>query len=94
MDKIIFGDNQFFGVNHLSEEKARSQSKKFNNIDNIINILKYVNALGIKSFKATTYPQMKNICEYFAANNEKYKGFKMQKVEINLLCLWLKDVTI
>ena len=77
MDKIIFGDNQFFGVNHLSEEKARSQSKEFNNIDNIINILEYVNTLGIKSFMATTYPQMKNICEYIATNNEKYKGFKI-----------------
>ena len=29
MDRIIFGDNQFFGVNHLSEGKAREQSKKF-----------------------------------------------------------------
>jgi len=75
MDKIIFGDNQFFGVNHLSEEKGRSQSKFFNNINNIINILEYANALGIKSFMATTYPQMKNICEYISDNNEKYKGF-------------------
>ena len=32
MDRIIFGDNQFFGVNHLSEAKARVQSKKFKNV--------------------------------------------------------------
>ena len=25
MDRLLFGDNQFFGVNHMSEEKARSQ---------------------------------------------------------------------
>jgi hypothetical protein len=24
MDRILFGDNQFFGVNHMSEEKAAS----------------------------------------------------------------------
>ena len=29
MDRILFGDNQFFGVNHMSEEKARAQSMKF-----------------------------------------------------------------
>ena len=73
IDKIIFGDNQFFGINHLSETKARSQAKKFNNINNIINILDYVNDLGIKSFMATTYPQLKNICEYVEKNREKYK---------------------
>ncbi len=25
MDRLLFGDNQFFGVNHMSEEKARAQ---------------------------------------------------------------------
>ena len=24
MDRLLFGDNQFFGVNHMSEEKARA----------------------------------------------------------------------
>jgi hypothetical protein len=23
MDKVLFGDNQFFAVNHLSDEKSR-----------------------------------------------------------------------
>ena len=29
MDRILFGDNQFFGVNHMSEEKARAQAMMF-----------------------------------------------------------------
>ena len=29
MDRLLFGDNQFFGVNHMSEEKARAQSMRF-----------------------------------------------------------------
>ena len=28
MDRLLFGDNQFFGVNHMSEEKARAQSMR------------------------------------------------------------------
>ena len=34
MDKVILGDNQFFGVNHLSGERARQQMKKFKDIRN------------------------------------------------------------
>ena len=29
LDRIIFGDNQFFGINHMSEEKARDLGEKF-----------------------------------------------------------------
>ena len=29
MDRVIFGDNQFFGVNHLSDEKSRAQAVRF-----------------------------------------------------------------
>ena len=39
MDRIIFGDNQFFGVNHLSDQKAREKEKKFRDIKNIIKIV-------------------------------------------------------
>jgi len=77
MDRIIFGDNQFFGVNHLSEEKARSQSKLFKNVENILDVLDYVNEIGIKTFMATTYPQMAEICDYISANKSKYVDFKV-----------------
>ena len=35
IDKIVFGDNQFFGINHRSQEKAEELLRKFSNIDNI-----------------------------------------------------------
>ena len=39
MDRLLFGDNQFFGVNHMSEEKARAQQMRFQDIDAIMNVL-------------------------------------------------------
>ena len=33
MDRLLFGDNQFFGVNHMSEEKARAQAMRFQDLD-------------------------------------------------------------
>ena len=77
MDRIIFGDNQFFGVNHLSEAKARNQAKKFKDTSQIIKTLEYVYEIGIKSFMVTTYPQLEKICDHFANNPNKYKGFKI-----------------
>ena len=35
MDKIIFGDNQFFGVNHMSEQASIRQSQRFKTSDDI-----------------------------------------------------------
>ena len=28
IDKIVFGDNQFFGINHRSQEKAEEMLKR------------------------------------------------------------------
>ena len=36
MERILFGDNQFFAVNHISDEKSRAQSMKFKNDQAII----------------------------------------------------------
>ena len=36
IDKIVFGDNQFFGINHMSQEKAQQQAEKFFDINNIL----------------------------------------------------------
>ena len=38
IDKIIFGDNQFFGINHMSQEKAQQLSEKFFDINNIFRV--------------------------------------------------------
>ena len=39
MDNLLLGDNQFFGVNHMSEEKARAQSMRFQNIQAVTDVL-------------------------------------------------------
>ncbi|MCW7755066.1 hypothetical protein OOT00_13840 [Desulfobotulus sp. H1] len=77
MDKVIFGDNQFFGVNHLSEEKARQQMKKFKDIKNILRVLDDVNDMGIKTFMVTTYESVEQICDHVRINSDQYKDFKI-----------------
>ncbi|HVW77358.1 MAG TPA: hypothetical protein VHB45_07080 [Alloacidobacterium sp.] len=75
LERILFGDNQFFGVNHMSEEKARAQSIRFRDNQEIIDVLKVVYDEGIRVFMCTTHDRMAGICDYFRAN-PRYADFQ------------------
>lgn len=77
MEKVIFGDNQFFAVNHLSDEKSRAQSIRFKDDSSIIKVLGQVNSMGIKTFMCTTHDRIANICKHIRNNPDEYKGFKI-----------------
>jgi len=76
MDKIIFGDNQFFGVNHMSEQTAIKQAQKFRTSDDIYKTLEYVNDIGIKSFMFTTHNQLEPVFERMK-KDPKFDDFKL-----------------
>jgi hypothetical protein len=76
IDKILFGDNQFFGVNHFSEQTAIKQSQRFSTTDDIYNLLEYVNEIGIKSFMFTTHDQLEPVLKRIK-NNPKFDDFKL-----------------
>ncbi len=75
MDRILFGDNQFFGVNHMSEEKARAQSMKFRDTASIMRVLDSAYDLGIKTFMCTTHDRIGDIADIVKANPDKYGDF-------------------
>jgi hypothetical protein len=77
MEKVLFGDNQFFAVNHSSDEKSRAQSIRFREDSAIINVLDQAIELGLNTFMCTTHDRMANICNHLRANPEKYKNFKI-----------------
>jgi hypothetical protein len=76
MDKIIFGDNQFFGINHMSEQASIKQAQRFKTADDIYKTLEYVNDIGIKSFMFTTHHQLEPVLEKIN-NNAKFNDFKL-----------------
>ena len=77
MDKVLFGDNQFFAVNHLSDEKSRAQAIRFKTDEAIIRVLDSAIDLGINTFMCTTHDRIANICDHMRNNPERYKGFKI-----------------
>lgn len=77
MERILFGDNQFFAVNHISDEKSMAQSIKFKEDAAIIKTLDYAMEAGVQTFMCTTHDRIANICEIIRNNPEKYKDFKI-----------------
>jgi hypothetical protein len=76
MDRVLFGDNQFFGVNHMSEEKARAQSIRFQELQSIIEVLDRAYAHGIRTFMCTTHDRVREICGHFRANSDCYPDYR------------------
>ena len=66
IDNIIFGDNQFFGINHMSQEKAQQLSEIFYDINNIFRVYDLAFKNGIKAVMLNSTDRAKDICDYFA----------------------------
>jgi hypothetical protein len=77
MDRILFGDNQFFAVNHISDEKSMAQSIRFKNDEAIVKTLDYAIEAGVNTFMCTTHDRISNICDVIRKNPEKYRHFKI-----------------
>jgi hypothetical protein len=77
MERILFGDNQFFAVNHISDEKSRAQSIRFKDDSAIIKTLDDAISAGINTFMCTTHDRIINICNIIRANPDKYRDFKI-----------------
>jgi len=75
MDRLLFGDNQFFGVNHMSEEKARQQQMTFQRNDAIIDVLRDAYDEGVRTFMCTTHDRIGEVARYFLEHRAEYPDF-------------------
>lgn len=76
MERVIFGDNQFFAVNHMSDEKSRQQAIQFREDSEIIKVLDLAYGTGINTFMCTTHDRISNIAEHIRSNPNRYPDFK------------------
>jgi hypothetical protein len=72
MDRLLFGDNQFFGVNHMSEEKARTQAMRFQSLDSIMSVLDDAYDANVTTFMCTTHDRIADVAARFRAQPERY----------------------
>ena len=76
LDRLLFGDNQFFGINHMSEEKARAQAMQFQDTSAIIGVLDAALDEGVRTFMCTTHDRIADICDHMRANPARYQDFR------------------
>lgn len=76
-DRIIFGDNQFFGINHMSPAKAQEQRERFKDVQAIIDVIDIAYDAGIHAFMFNTHDEVAKICDHFRRNPLRYKELRL-----------------
>lgn len=74
MERILFGDNQFFGINHQSEEKSRAQAVKFKTNESVLRVLDHVKGGGVNTFMCTTHDRIWDICDTARNEPDRFSG--------------------
>lgn len=77
LDQVIFGDNQFFGINHMSESKAAEQAERFRDVSSIIDVVDTAYQAGIRGFMFNTHERVQKVCDHFRANIHSYSGLQL-----------------
>ncbi len=74
LDSLILGDNQFFGINHMSQEKAQQLAERFNDISSIFDAYRTAHGLGIRAFMLNSNDKAGEICDYFRDHRSVFPG--------------------
>lgn len=76
LDLLLLGDNQFFGINHMSEEKARAQAIRFQDTSAIIDVIDIALDHGIRTLMCTTHDRIGEVCDHMRAHPERYADYR------------------
>lgn len=76
MDLLLLGDNQFFGINHMSEDKARAQAIRFQDTQAIIDVIDIALDNGIRTLMCTTHERIAEVCDHVRAHPDRYADYR------------------
>src|SRR3989338_6925614 len=80
LDKIILGHNQFFGTDHMSQERGAQKDQTFSQIDAVMDLIEYSYSLGVTGLMLSTHERAKSIAE-------KIKQHPILKDNLNIYIL-------
>lgn len=72
IDRIVFGDNQFFGINHMSQDKAQERAERFADLANVMAVYDHAIEAGIGAIMLNSNDRARGICDAFRADPAKY----------------------
>lgn len=77
MERLLFGDNQFFGINHMSEEKARQQAMQFAELPAVMETLSAARRAGINAFMCTTHDRIAEVADAMRKAPDDWRNFAL-----------------
>lgn len=77
LDRVIFGDNQFFGINHMSEQKAQALAERFRDLKAITDVIDIAYDCGIRAFMLNTHDRAEDICDHLRRNPSRYLDLRL-----------------
>lgn len=77
LDRLILGDNPFFGVSHMSEERGMAQAVRFQETPAIISVLDAAYDAGIRGFSFSTHDRVRQLCDHFRAHPDRYRDLRL-----------------
>lgn len=78
-DSVLIGDNPFFGVDHLSQERARTKSTT-KDFDNAVQVIKYSHDLGVCGIVVSTHPELRNLIENIKTKSDLIDKFEFYPI--------------
>jgi hypothetical protein len=72
MERVLLGDNQFFGINHMSEEKARALELRFRDTRAILGILDAAREAGIHQLMCTPHDRVGELVDAVRASPSRW----------------------
>ena len=61
---LLLGDNPFFGIDHLSQDRARKRMETLKGFHKITKVIEVASKFGVNGFVASTHPQLKDLIHY------------------------------
>ena len=61
IEAILLGDNPFFGVDHLSQERARENASRSQDFRNALEVMKYCFNSGAGGMVVSTHPKLREL---------------------------------
>lgn len=72
IDRVVFGDNQFFGINHMSLDKAQAQAERFSDLGSIFKVYDAAYEAGIRGVMLNSNARAGEICDRFRSQASRY----------------------
>lgn len=76
MDRLLLGDNQFFGINHMSEERARAQAMRFQDADAVVEVIEIALQEGVRTLMCTTHERIADVCDRVRDEASRFPGLR------------------